>query len=180
MRAVWPKADCRARARLTATVVAPLPPLALTMEKYLAAGTFFVNPALSRSEANKGFEQVGGSGGTLDKFAGAGAHGADDDLSWLRLPMARRRVGQFLARSSIGAHGHGMVVGGISMRRTSGLAACTRRMTGRRRQREGAQVWTVLATLVPSTSTWSTVRCSLSVATMTTAEFGHKRVLLLN
>src|ERR1700733_2923486 len=42
-----------------------------------------------------------------------------------------------------------------------------------------AQVCTVLATLVPSTSTWSTVRCSLSVATMTTVSSGML-VLRLN
>src|ERR1700741_437437 len=35
-----------------------------------------------------------------------------------------------------------------------------------------AQVWTVLATLVPSTRTCSTVRCSLSVATITTESSG--------
>jgi len=79
----------------------------------LPRGPSFVNPALSRSEANKGFEQVGGSGGTLDKFAGAGAHGADDDL---RLAEAADGedggVGQFLAKKFDGAHGHGMVVGG--------------------------------------------------------------------
>jgi len=43
---------------------------ALTMENTLPRGPS-CEPALSRSEANKGFEQVGGSGGTLDKFAGA-------------------------------------------------------------------------------------------------------------
>src|ERR1700675_131680 len=35
-----------------------------------------------------------------------------------------------------------------------------------------AQLWTVLATLVPSTSTCRTVRCSLSVATITTESSG--------
>src|ERR1022692_608968 len=58
---------------------------------------------------------------------------------------------------------------GISTSRTSGLAACTRRMTGSDPATGTlSQVWTVRATLVPSTNTCSTVRCSLSVATITT------------
>src|SRR5579864_2661771 len=62
---------------------------------------------------------------------------------------------------------------GISTNVTSGFAARTRRVTGSEPATgKLAQVWTVRATLVPSTSTWSTARCSLSVATMTTESSG--------
>src|SRR5579864_691165 len=62
---------------------------------------------------------------------------------------------------------------GISTRVTSGLALRTRRVTGSEAATgKLAQVWTVRATFVPSTSTCSTARCSLSAATMTTASSG--------
>src|SRR5579871_1580474 len=52
---------------------------------------------------------------------------------------------------------------------TSGFAAFTLRVTGSAAATgKLAQVCTVRATLVPSTSTWSRARCSLSVATSTT------------
>src|SRR5581483_6942646 len=56
---------------------------------------------------------------------------------------------------------------------TSGLAFCTRRMIGSvPATGNPTHVCTVRATLVPSTSTCSTVRCSLSVARIATASSG--------
>src|ERR1035437_4401777 len=80
-------------------------------------------------------------------------------ISWCSSSMARR------ARAGLSA--------GISTSVTSGLAARTRRVTGSEAATgKLAQVWTGRATLVPSTSTCSTARCSLSVATMTTESSG--------
>src|SRR5580765_3708821 len=57
----------------------------------------------------------------------------------------------------------------MSTRVTSGFAVRTRLVTGSEAATgKLAHVWTVRATLVPSTSTCSTARCSLSVATITT------------
>src|SRR5260370_22359800 len=62
---------------------------------------------------------------------------------------------------------------GMSTRVTSGLAVRTRRVTGSDAATgKLAQLWIVRATLVPSTSTCSTARCSLSVATITTDSSG--------
>src|ERR1700687_4974369 len=62
---------------------------------------------------------------------------------------------------------------GISIKVTSGLAVRTRRVTGSEAATgKLAQVWTVRATLVPSTSTCRTARCSLSGATITTDNSG--------
>src|SRR6202162_2322981 len=62
---------------------------------------------------------------------------------------------------------------GITIKVTSGLAVRTRRVTGSEAAiGKLAQVWTGRATLVPSTSTCSTARCSLSGATITTDSSG--------
>src|SRR5581483_8779173 len=61
----------------------------------------------------------------------------------------------------------------MSISTTSGRALCTRRITGSVAVTgKLAQVWTTLATLVPSTSTCKTARCSASSATMTTDNSG--------
>src|SRR6266853_529462 len=62
---------------------------------------------------------------------------------------------------------------GMSTRVTSGLAVRTRRVTGSEAATgKLAQLWTARATLVPSTRTCSTARCSLSDATITTESSG--------
>ena len=81
------------------------------------------------------------------------------DTSWCSSSMARK------ANWALSA--------GMSTRTTSGFAARTRRATGSEPATgKFAQVCTVRATLVPSTSTCSRARCSLSVATMTTDSSG--------
>src|SRR5262249_232292 len=62
---------------------------------------------------------------------------------------------------------------GTSTRTTSGLACCIRRTIGSvAAMGRFAAAWTMWATLVPSTNTCSTARCSLSVATTTTESSG--------
>ena len=58
--------DCKASARLTATVVAPLPPFALTTEKTLPREASRPRLAAGRGKADEGLEQIGGGGGPLD------------------------------------------------------------------------------------------------------------------
>src|SRR5215475_13663889 len=76
-------------------------------------------------------------------------------------------------RNSIARRANWELSTGMSTRITSGFAARTRRVTGSEPATgKLAQVCTVRATLVPSTSTCKRARCSLSVATMTTDNSG--------
>src|SRR5580698_10364594 len=169
-RAVWPWAACRARARFTATVVAPLPTLALTTENTLPRGPSFLTlrwAVVRRTKASS--RSVVVVGRSMNSRAPA-RMALTMTCGWLRPPMANTaESGNSWRRSSTARMAVAGLSAGTSTSMTSGVAACTRRMTGSDAATgKLAQVWTVRATLVPSTNTWSTVRCSLSVATMTT------------
>ena len=87
-----------------------------------------------------------------------------------RMPIAKMAPSGISSRSSSMPRSACMALSaGMSTRITSGLAARTRRTTGSPvAMGKLVQLWTVRATLVPSTSTCNSARCSLSVATMTT------------
>ena len=118
----------------------------------------------ARGQANEGFQQIGGGGGALDEFARACAHRIHDDLRLIQIADGKNgAIGHFLVQQfNALAEPAKALSAGMSTRVTSGLAARTRRVTGSAAAiGKLAQVCTVRATLVPSTSTCNT--CSLLV-----------------
>src|SRR5581483_3008554 len=93
-------------------------------------------------------------------------------ITWggFRMPIAKMAPSGMSSRSnSIPRNACTALSAGMSTRVTSGFAARTRRTTGSPvAMGKLLQVCTVRATLVPSTSTCKSARCSLSVATITT------------
>ena len=67
-------------------------------------GAFLARSALRRRQADEGFEQVGGRGGTLDELAGSGPHGVDNRLRLVQVADGKNGgFGHFLVKQFDGA-----------------------------------------------------------------------------
>src|SRR5579864_3222964 len=171
MSATLPWAECSESAMFTATVVAPVPPLAFTMLNTLPRRPLWPClrcAAVRRTNASSRAVVVVGR----SMYSRAPARMAFTITCGCdMLPMAKTAALLTSARSVSMARIAAVALSwGMSTSNTSGLTPWMRRNSGSVAATGNAgQLCTVRATLVPSTSTCSTERCSSSVASITTA-----------